>query len=427
MQVLSASSLPNGLKVEITELPHLHSATVSLAIGCGSRHESPGQWGLSHLLEHMLFRGSARYPTAQDLALAFERAGGTLEAETWRDHTYLSVTTHPSRVGEVLLALADMVIKPRFDDLDIERQIVESELQAELDERGRDIDMDNISRAQVWGEHPMGRRIVGSMKSLKAFTCQDVATRHTQFYGAQNAVLSVAGRVERSAIAATIADCFGCMAPGTPAPSTMGATFNPKNRMFVRCQPGSQLSLQITFAALPDTHPDFLAQTLLSNILDDGMTSRLQQAVCEQQGLVYSLTTGLDCYSDCGLYDIDMAVAPKRAAAAVGATLDTLRTLLEDGVTEDELSIARERSLHALEFQADSPVELAQARGIGRLFGMPYDPAAQALRLRDIGSTDIARVARHLFATRAPHLTLIGPTQRADLARIERSIAGFAT
>src|SRR5207302_2027016 len=101
----SSTQLENGLQVVTVEQPHLHSATVSLSVRCGSRHETPEQWGLSHLVEHMLFRGSKSFPSARELAQVFERSGGTLQASTWRDHTNFSISLHPSHLRPVMGAL----------------------------------------------------------------------------------------------------------------------------------------------------------------------------------------------------------------------------------------------------------------------------------------------------------------------------------
>lgn len=423
MVVSATAQLDNGLKTVVTELPYLHSTTVAVAIGCGSRHETREKWGLSHLLEHMLFRGSTHYPTAQSLARAFEQAGGVLEAETWRDHTFFSISSHPSKMERILVALADMLIRPQFPQLDIERNIVEAEIKAEIDAKGQDVDVNNISRANIWRRSAMGRRITGSVESIRRFGVDTLREQHRKFYHANNAVLSIAGPLKANPTMDFFADTFGAMPTGAPIRYQDDAVhFQPERPTSCYTQPGTQLSLQLTFDALPEGHPDFTAQKLLANILDDGFTSRLPRALCEEQGLIYELNTGLDCYSDCGLYDIGMYVAPEQAQMAVERTLATLQNILEHGLSKHEVEVARERSMHALEFRNDSTEESAQYACTRALFGTALSHEVEMQRLQEITQQDLQRVARHLFARKPPHVTLVGPTQQAQIQRIESDI-----
>ena len=421
----SSTRLSNGLEVVTVEQPHLHSASVSLFVKCGSRHEASRQWGLSHLVEHMLFRGSQRFPTSRSLAQAFERSGGTLQASTWRDHTSLTTSVHPSRLRTVLTALNDMVQSPCFEGLDVERDIVEEELQGDLDEDGQDTDLSNASRATIWRDHPMGRRVTGSLETLRSFSLDDVRQHHGEHYVGANTVLCVAGRIDGREVLDMAAETFAGLPAGSRADDGIAARFAPGSRINTRRREGSQLAIQLTFEALPDVHADFPAQTLLASILDEGMGSRLQQLVCER-GLVYELTTGLDCYADCGLYDIEMKVAPRRAASAIAATLEVLEVLCAQGISDEELEVARERSLHELEFRIDSTEELCVQYGMNSLLGELQSVEREAARIAEVRPADLLRVAREMFGRGRVHTTLMGPVERANMRRIEKLIEGFS-
>lgn len=411
-------TLSNGLQVITVPQPHLHSATACFTVRCGSRHEAAHEWGLTHLLEHMLFRGSARYPDGRALAHVFERAGGSLAAATWRDHTSYTSVLHPSHLKPVLAALADMAITPHFGGLDIERGVVEEELQSDLNEHGSDVDLSNLSRAAIWRDHPMGRRITGSLATLERFTLDQLRQHHSRHYVGSNAVLCVAGRVEAAEVEALATDLFGPMPMGSPAADGPAPAFAPESSLLAQPAGGSQVGLQVSFQAPPDTHEDFCAAALLANILDDGMTSRLPYALCEKRGLVYELTSGLDCYADCGVYDIEMLVAPRRAAAALEATLGEIERLVRHGITAQELEAVRQRHLHELEFRVDSPEELAQQFGVSSLFNRQYQIDAEIERLQKVSLADLSRVAARIFCASTHHTTLRGPLQRADMPRI---------
>lgn len=418
--------LDNGLEVVTVEAPHLHSAEVSLFVRCGSRHESDAEWGLSHLVEHMLYRGSARFPDTLELARAFERSGGNLSASTWRDHTHLTLSTHPSRVAVAVEVLADMIRNPIFEGLNVERSIVEDELSSELDEDGEDTDINNVSRASIWHDHPIGRRIAGSFDSLESFGIDDVVEHHAQHYVGANTVLAVAGRITSDEVAEYVDRALGGLPAGKRTLDGAAAAFDASPRIEVRQAGGTHLEVQLTFEAVPDGHEDFMAQAMMTQLLDDGVGSRLQEAVCARRGLVYELTTGLDCYADCGLYDIELKVPPRRATTAVATILETLDTLCRDGVSDEELSLLRDRSLHELEFSIDSTRDLAEHFGAAALFGHPPSLDEQARQLRAVQPSDIVRIARQMFRSDRLHTTILGPVQRANMKRIQALVEGFS-
>lgn len=420
------TQLANGLQLLTIEQPHLHSAHVSLFIRCGSRYESDGTWGLSHFVEHMLFRGSHQFPDSRKLAQVFERAGGFLDAATWRDHTSFTTDLHPSRLRHVLAALADMVGRPRFVDLDLERGIVEEEVKAELDDNGDDTDPHNLSRSCIWRDHPMGRRIVGSVDALHAFQQDDVIQHHAQHYVGSNMVLCVAGNVQHNNVMAIVHDTFGQLPAGHAIGSGPAVRFASESPLLARAQSGSQIRMLLSFACLPDGHPDFAALSLLSRTLDDGISSRLHQAVCERKGLVYELSTGLDCYWDCGIYDIDLQVAPRRAAPALESVLDTLQVLCESGVTDEEVEQAREQSLHELEFRMDASGDVAEQYGCSALFGRISTVEQERDALLAVTSHDVLRVARRVFRSGDVHVTVVGPIGRANMTRVQQLVDDFS-
>jgi predicted Zn-dependent peptidase len=407
--------LDNGLRLHILAAPQLHSVNVSFAVRCGSRHESPQQWGLAHFLEHMLFRGSKQFASSAILAEIFERGGGTLDASTWRDHTLFSVTVHPAHLRATLRALADMLIAPRFDDLCIERNIVEEELRAELNESDGDVDAANISRACVWGGHPMGRRITGSLQTLQMFSRTSLRQLHKKFYTAHNSVLAVAGAVCPREVAAMVRNFFGPMPAGAPVADGRAPSFTASCGACCHTYDSSQVGLLLTYAALPDSHPDFFAQSLLACILDDGMASRLPQALCDRRGLVYELSTGLDCYADAGLYDVEVQVAPHNVAAVLQVIRQSLHAIATEPVTAAELHRAVSRHLHDLDFRQDSTEELGQALAVRSLFGRLLRCSQEAAQLRKLTPQDLLRVAHGLFEGTPPHLTVLGPLRRAQL------------
>ena len=247
---VARARLPNGLRLLTIQTPHLHTASVCLYVRAGSRYETAQTNGLSHFLEHMLFRGSGRYPSSFALNLAIEELGGTLYAETGRDYSLYQITLHPKQVERGLEILGDLFATPAFRDIDLERKIVVEEILEDLDDRGRNVNVDDQSRRLAWGDHPLGFPITGPMRNVKRFSIGDVRSHFRRFYGAANMVLAVAGplaprQVRDQARAAFARVHTGARrrprAPEPPAAGRASAPFttNPRRRRstccFTRC------------------------------------------------------------------------------------------------------------------------------------------------------------------------------------------------
>src|SRR3954452_3427161 len=189
------SLLPSGLRIVTIETPYLHTANLCLYVRAGSRYETDASNGLSHFVEHMLFRGSSRFPDSFALNLAIEELGGTLYAETGRDYSLYQIPLHPRQLQRGMEILGDLFSAPEFKDIDLERQIIVEEILEDLDDRGRNVNIDDQSRKQVWGQHPLGFPITGPLKNVRRFSTRDVRAHFCRFYGAANMVLTVAGPI----------------------------------------------------------------------------------------------------------------------------------------------------------------------------------------------------------------------------------------
>ena len=268
----------------------------------------------------------------------------------------------------------------------------------------------------------MGRRITGSIESVRHLRVGDLQAYHNKHYTGHNMALCVAGPVPPAQVMALVQKYFEALPAGTHGAAGTPARFAPREPMRLQPREGSQVAMQLSFAALPDTHRDFAAMSLLSSILDDGMTTRLPKSLCDRHGLVYELQSGLDCYADCGVYDVDMQTEPKRCAFAIDMVRSVLSGLCEQGVTEQELSVAKMRHLREMEFSCDSTDEIAQRFAIHALFGRALSMHDEMAALQAVRLEDVQRVANILFMNQPAHATLIGPVEKADLQAIEAGL-----
>ena len=286
---VSRARLANGLRLLTVETPHLHTANVCLYVRAGSRYETAATNGLSHFLEHMLFRGSGRYPSSFALNLAIEELGGTLYAETGRDYSLYQITVHPKQVARGLEILGDLFATPAFRDIDLERKIVIEEILEDLDDRGRNVNVDDQSRRLAWGDHPLGFPITGPMKNVKRFSLADVRSHFRRFYGAANMVLAVAGPLSAHDVGKHARAGFARVhtgarrRPRAPEPNGQGPRFRAVHNE------SAQTQVHVLFHALAETDPGYAALRALIRVLDDGMSTRLHYQICDQKGLAYSV------------------------------------------------------------------------------------------------------------------------------------------
>ena len=301
--------MPGGLRVVTVALPHLHGATAILYVRVGSRYESPADNGLSHFLEHMLFRGTETHPTSYDLSFAIESLGGTLNAETGRDYSLYEVDLDPDCMQEGLGLLGEIFTTSRFRDIELERRLILEEMNEDFDDDGNDINLSDLTRGLVFADHPLGQKIIGPPENVQRFTAADVRRHFERYHGARNMVLAVAGPIDHDRVGALAERAFAGLAPGElaePMPPPAART-SPAFR-YVDI-PGAQTAIQLIFTAPSEMDPDYPALCALVRALDDGMSTPLHYTLCDQLGLAYYVSASIEPFHDTGLFELEGATS----------------------------------------------------------------------------------------------------------------------
>jgi predicted Zn-dependent peptidase len=417
--------LPNGLRLLTIQTPHLHSATVCLYVRAGSRYERPETNGLSHFVEHMLFRGSARYPSSFALNLAIEELGGTLYAETGRDYSLYQITLHPRLVPRGLEILGDLFAAPVFRDIDLERKIIVEEILEDLDDRGRNVNLDDQSRKLAWDSHPLGFPITGPLRNVRRFSVRDVRTHFRRFYGAANMVLAVAGPVARDTVRRQARAAFANVPRGTRRRALAPRPAGPGPRFRAVHNESAQSQVHILFHALPETDPDYMALRALVRVLDDGMSTRLHYQICDQKGLAYSVAGTLHSYHDTALLEIDAACAHAKLPALVGESLALLGRFREELVGEDELEKAKRRFVGDLESSYDDLDGLCGWFGGTELYGKADAQEKRARALARVRPAHVRDVARRVLRPEALSVTAVGLLGHTLARKVEKIVSDF--
>ena len=423
---VDTTTLDNGLAVTTVPLPHLHTAVCALFVKVGARFEVPGDSGLSHFVEHMLFRGTDAFPSSLALNTAVERLGSTLHAETGRDYTLFQLALEPEFVSPGIAVLGELLARPRFDDIELERTLILEEINEDYDEHNVEINADDIARGLVFGDHPLGQRIIGPRGNVERFTLADVRRHFTAYYGAANASLCVAGPVDHHAVVEHAARALAAVprgarveVPPAPMPAKGPQLHHVRDA-------GSQTSLAILFRAIPELDPAYVALVALLRVLDDGMSTRLHYTLADQKGLAYSIHAAIEPLADASLFEITGATANGKVPALVRELLALLDGLRRGEVTPDELAKARVR------YRYETLASLDDAAAMAGWFGgtaLYYQPPALGERLAQIERVvveDVVRVARDVLAPDNLAIAAVGALSRARLGELRQAVTDWA-
>jgi predicted Zn-dependent peptidase len=411
--------------VVTAEMPHLHSAAVAIYAKAGSRYEDPRNNGLSHFLEHMFFRGSANYPTSFDLNDAIERRGGTLQATTSRDYTCYYMRIHPDFLAGGVEILGEIFTTPRFGQIDVERQIVFEEVLDDYDEDGTDICVDDIGRAQMWPNHPLGYKIVGSRQNILSFTENDLREHQRRFYGASNLVFCAVGAIRRDEVLRAAERWLEKIPAGPEIPIRPPAEEQDAPRVKLVDNDEAQTEIAISFRAMAEVDPDYPVLQVIRRLLDDGISSRLQKHICEELGLAYDIGAGTECFVDTGVLDIDVTIEKKKSERVVREILDQVKELRDNSITPSELEKVKRRYIWDLEFAMDGLSEMSSWYGGSELFYRPEPIEEFQERVRRVTLEDVHRVARRIFRRERLVVAALGTFRSGLKRRVREAVASF--
>jgi predicted Zn-dependent peptidase len=420
-----AAVLANGLRVVVVPLPQLHRVHVALWARVGSRFETREDNGVSHFLEHMIYRGTRRVRSAHAVNLAFERLGGSLFASTQVDHGIFSLTLPPESLDAACGLFGEVLSEPAFLDIDIERGIVLEEILEDLDDEGRQVDADNLSRALIYQDHPLGFTITGPEEHVRSFDEAALRAWHARHYTTENTVLVFAGAVDPEGALRLAERDFGRLARGERIVAEAPRHTQKKARFQMVDNVSSQTELRVCFRSFAEGHPLRPALDVLMRIVDDGMSTRLYHRLCDARGLCYDVSAAYDGYEDDGIVDVAAGVQHKRAALVTREVLTMFEELGRQGPTADELDKARRRIVWDANALADSAEETAAFYAAGTLFERFVTPEQHVAELVGVKADDVREAARELARPDRLNVVAVGLLNAGEDADLEELIAGW--
>jgi len=337
------TTLPGGLRVVTEYLPAVHSASVGVWVGVGSRDEGATVAGAAHFLEHLLFKATPSR-TAVDIAQAMDAVGGELNAFTAKEHTCYYAHVLDSDLELAVDLVADVVLNGRCGaaDVELERDVVLEEI-AMRDDDPEDT-LADMFLAALFGDHPVGRPVIGSVQSVSAMTRAQLHSFHLRRYTPERMVVAVAGNVDHDEVVLLVREHFGRRLirgrrPAAPRKGTGRVRGHPRLTLVNREADQTHMSLGVR---TPGRHWEHRwALSVLHTALGGGLSSRLFQEVRESRGLAYSVYSSLDIFADSGALSVYAACLPERFADVMQVTTEVLDSVARDGITEAECRIAK--------------------------------------------------------------------------------------
>jgi predicted Zn-dependent peptidase len=414
---IQRSKLGNGLLVLTERMPQMRSVAMGAWVCCGSRDEAAPENGISHFVEHMVFKGTASR-SAQQIAREVDSIGGNLDAFTGKENVCFNIKCLDELTEEALDVLSDLVLHPSFSAADLEREqgVILEEIK--MDEDNPDYLVHETWTQNFWRDQPLGRPILGTVDTVSGFTRDTVLTHHKRRFSAGNMIFSAAGNLEHEEMLAMIEARFSALEAKTeeapqhhPVLTTPHVTLKSKKSL-------EQVQMCLGVKAPAVDSADRFSLYLLNAMLGGGMSSRLFQSIREEEGLAYSIYSELSPFRDTGSLAVYAGMSADRAERVIQLTLAEFRRLKSEPVGDAELKRAKDQMKSNIVLGLESSGSRMSNLARQQMYYGRFVPVEEIVSAIDaVTPPDIERVANGLFSTEAVALTLLGPLGNMTISR----------
>ena len=416
------SRLNNGLTVATAEMPHMASVSVGLWVGVGGRFETAEINGMCHFIEHMLFKGT-KWRTAREISAAVEGIGGYMNAFTGEESTCFYARAAHDRLQDILDVLMDMFLESRFapEDIEKERSVIKEEIAMYLDQPHQHVH--ELLNEAMWPEHPLGRPLTGTERTLDGFTRSKLIEYLRAHYNSTTTLVTAAGNVRHAALVKEV-NRYARKFPAGKRPPFLpvdAQQTGPRIKLFTKETAQMQVALGIRVCSRHDDRR--YALRVLNTLLGDNMSSRLFQVLREDHGLAYSIHSSLSYLDDTGVLTISAGLDTDKLSRAMELMMREVRRFTTTLPGGKELRQAREYLIGQLDLTLENTENHMMWLGDHLLgYGKVLSPAEIKKRVSQVTAAQIRRVAREFFQPRHVSLAMVSPLKSdkgmADLIRL---------
>lgn len=406
-------TLSNGIRVVAEKIEHLRSVSIGVWVGNGSRYETAQENGISHFIEHMVFKGSSKRSAAQ-IAEAIDGVGGQINAFTTREYTCFYTKTLDAHAELAMDVLADMIFNPKLDekDMELEKRVVYEEINM-YEDYPEDYVYD-LYYGAVWGDTPMGRTVLGTPQTLSEMTPNMMHNYMRTHYTVNNMIISVSGSFD-DMFFDKLEEYFGGYDVRLPKPDMPKAEF--KKGIVLKEKDIEQVQLVVGFDSIDIFDESVYSLLIFNNIFGCGMSSRLFRNIREKEGLVYSVSAGHSAYIGTGSFDIAAGMSPENLERVCELINNEINIIKRDKLTKDEIERSKEmlKGSYILSYESSG----ARMQGAGRslLLNKPiYTPEEAIKRIDAVTSDDVANIIDRVMNIDTMSAALLGPADKSALA-----------
>ncbi|HWI51437.1 MAG TPA: pitrilysin family protein [Symbiobacteriaceae bacterium] len=412
MSFYQKTTLPGGLRVITESIPHVRSASVGIWVAAGSCGEAPRVAGISHFIEHMLFKGT-KNRTAKQIAQAIDGRGGSLNAFTSKEHTCYYAKVLDEHLPVAIDVLSDMVLNSLFDAGEIEKEkgvIIE---EIKMYEDVPDDIVHDLFTAAMWPGQALGRPIVGTADTVQPLTREGILAYRDAHYIAPNIVVAAAGNLSHDQVVAEVQRAFSGLAGsgGACAERCDDDPVRPDlSRAIVRVKDTEQVHLVVGMRGLHHDHDELYALHLINTVLGGGASSRLFQEIREERGLAYSVYSYQSSFRRTGDFGVYAGVSPAVLDQVLDLVLKAYEQVGREGLAEAELNEAKEQLKGQIMLGLESTSGRMTRLGRGELMlGRVLSPDQIMDRINRVTADEVAALARRLFLEESRVLSVVGP------------------
>lgn len=407
------TTLENGIRVITETVHHVQFMSMGFWVGVGSRYENEQQWGITHFIEHMLFKGTNKR-TAEEISGAVDAVGGQLNAFTSKENTCYYIKTLIEDFPLAMDVLSDMFLNSRFDNEEIakEREVIIEEIKM-YEDTPDDLVHDMLSQ-NLWPDHPLGRAILGTEESIAVFNQDMLKAYMKEYYTGSNIVVSVVGNIGHTQVVEAVKAALGGIPKGQPNQYLLAGRAEAGINRYYKDIAQSQICVAMPGVAKEDDR--LFPLSILNTYLGGGMSARLVKKIREEEGLAYSVYSYNGSYSDTGAFVISVGTRPENCQRVIDIILGELEDIRQNGITKEEL----EKSFSQLKGSLFMGLETVNSRmnKLGRSL-LAYDrvitPEENVNELAKVTLEDVKTLAEEMFQRDNLQITVLGSVENIEI------------
>lgn len=416
-------SLANGLRVVCAQISETAGVELAMHVNSGSRDENNFNNGVSHLLEHMMFRGSQKYPDSLLLAEALERFGGECNAMTSAETTVYWLRASARKCEAAVASFAEFFLNPLFCEFDLERSVVLQEMASDYDDKGKLVDIESLGMQALFEEHPLALPIIGTKPVVSSLTLEDLHSRRAQAYRPEKCLLVLTGPQSTDELYKLAQENFNF-----EWPHVTGAVFErkiyekPKKKndgVLLQNHADNQFNLKLSFLCEGGLNKTAVQQTFLERMMDDGIGSRLPAAFREKSGLVYDISCDASHFEDVGIFSIDVTVSVDKFDELLRTMEAELARLKNEKPSLEEVEKIKFRYQFDLDSVLESPHRLVTRHVTNALYNANFSIETESRILYELTPDECFATAQNILMSPRRGFVLVGPRATQKRKKVE--------